>query len=252
VAKLDKPTLAGIAFCALSVAAFSAYSQFETARLSGVPWQLSWVLPVTTDATGFVATRVWMTSTNSRGLRHYAAFITLACIALSIAGAGAHLALGDTPAPWQLRLTVGGLPSMALGALVHLVALLAAQRREATETENTAKKSHKRRTKRAASQAAGAAEPVRPPTSAAPVSTSDVSDVSTETGSDLNSAPVNASSVASPPEVGKGSKREQMLAHLDEHGEVTGAELDRIFGTKNYGRGVLKMWRKRHPQASGE
>lgn len=245
MAKLDKLTLSGIVLCALPVASFSAYSQFETMRLSGVPWQLAWVLPVATDASGMVATRVWINPEFKDGVRRYAALIALASIALAFGGAAAHLAFGaDQPMPWGMRLVVGGLPSLALAALVHLIALISADKKATPKAAVTTPKKSK-----AAPKAAGGAERNRPPTSSAPsVSTPNTS---TEIGFELNAASANTSSVEAP-EVGKGSTRQQMLAYLDRHGEVSGAELDRLFKTNNYGRGVVNAWRKAHPQAVGE
>lgn len=243
---LDRSTLMGVVMCAVPVATYSAYSQFETARMTNVPWQLAWVLPVTTDATGFVATRVWLNPDNNRGVQRYAAFIALLCIGLSFAGAAIHLALAGASAPWWLRLAVGGLPSLALAALVHLGAILAKQGRD--EEKKTAPRRESAKKTRAP-KTASAVEPVISPTSTVPAS---IPDIPTETAFPLNPTPVNATSVGSAPEVGAGSKRAQMLAYLDQHGEVAGVELDRLFNTKDYGRGVLATWRKRHPQASGE
>jgi hypothetical protein len=240
VGKVDKPTLIGISACALPVAAFSAWSQFETARIAGVPLQLAWVFPMATDATAFVSTRIWLderfapdskiaaddpTEQRKRGVRRYAAGLAMAAILLSVGGAAAHLALQGVAVPFLLQLAIGGLPSFALAGLVHLAAIIAAANIPARS---------KPRTPKVSAKAAGTAEP-RPPTSAVPVSTS---------------APKPITS----PEIGQGSKRARMLAYLDEHPRTSGAELDRIFGTKDYGRGVVLTWKKRHPRdkASGE
>lgn len=236
---LDKPTLTGIIACALPVAAFSAWSQFETARLSGVPWGLAWVFPMATDATAFVATRVWLDSrfapdakdgddlaTRKRKVRRYAAGLALACILLSVGGAAAHLAVQGIAVPWQLQLAIGGLPSVALAGLVHLAAIIAAASIPARS---------KPRKDKAAKTAGTVGH--RPPTSTVP-------------------APKPPTAT---PEVGKGSKRTLMLAWLDEHPDAAdnktiGAELDQLFGTSNYGRGVVRAWKKARelPKASGE
>lgn len=51
------------------------------------------------------------------------------------------------------------------------------------------------------------------------------------------------------------SIRHRMFAYLDKHPEASGAELDRVFDTKQYGRGVLRSWKTHNShdaKASGE
>jgi hypothetical protein len=134
--RADRVTLAGIATCALPVAAYSSWSQFETSRMTGVPVGLAWVMPMATDASATVATRVWLNSEHPRPIRRYAATVALGCMLLSVAGAATHLVLADQQSPPQmwLRLLIGGLPSLALAALVHLGALLSAAPRTRTDT----------------------------------------------------------------------------------------------------------------------
>lgn len=134
--RIDRPTMLGIAGAALAVAAFSAWSQFEMARLAGTPVALAWVLPVATDACGFVASRVWISEDYTSGVRRYAAVLTLSAALLSILSAGTHLVLVDVAvAPLWLRLAIGGLPSAALAALIHLAALVASDRSRAGRSE---------------------------------------------------------------------------------------------------------------------
>lgn len=253
--KLDKPTLAGIALCALPVAAFSAWSQFETARVTGVPFQLAWVFPMATDATAFVATRIWLDDRfapdlkvdrddpieqRKRGVRCYAAGLAMAAILLSVGGAAAHPALQAIAVPFWLQLAIGGLPSLALAGLIHLAAVIAAA--------NIPNRPAKPRKDKAAKTAATVGH--RPPTStvAAPKS-----NAPSETGSEL-ARRVQAPSPVGSPEIGKGSVRDRMRAYLDQHPDTTGAELDRKFDTKNYGRGVVRTWKRAHDpaKASGE
>jgi hypothetical protein len=47
-------------------------------------------------------------------------------------------------------------------------------------------------------------------------------------------------------------RREAMFAYLDDHPDATGAELDRKFGTSNYGRTIVRAWKQRNARASGE
>jgi hypothetical protein len=258
VGTLDKPTLAGIALCALPVAAFSAYSQFETARLAGVPTQLAWVFPMATDATAFVSTRVWLDARFSpddkddkeladrkRKVRRYAALLTLACIVLSVGGAAAHLAIQGIAVPWLLQLAIGGLPSVALAGLVHLAAIIAAANIATPRRHGKAPK-----TVGTAGQ--------RPPTPAVPAPSRPGGGASGN-ASTLERRPLVSTPVGSP-EIGKGSVREQMWAYLDANPEFAfergaGAALDRRFGGKDYGRGVVSAWKKARadrPKASGE
>lgn len=246
MAKLDKPTLAGLTLCALPVAAFSAFSQFETGRMAGIPGGLAWVLPVATDAAAFVATRVWLDEKYSKGIRRYAAAIVILCVALSIAGAALHLGLAQVRPPVWLGFAVGAIPSLVLAGLIHLGALIGA----APEKQAKATRAVPSRPK-AGSPNVGAVEPVTSSTSTAPAP-KPVPDPPVTAPVELKSVPKIPAPVESP-EVGAGSTRDQMWAYLDKvDGQATGAELDRRFGTSNYGRGVLNAWRKRHPIASGE
>lgn len=222
--QLDRPTIFGIVVCGICVAAFSSYSQFQTARTAGVTLALAWVLPVATDATAFVATRVWLSLRYTRRTRLYAAFIACACMALSFGSAAIHLVL-PALAPWQLRLAVGGLPSLALAALAHLGALIAADHNAPQPRVTTPRK-------RASIPAP--AEPIEvAATSVIP-------------------EPADSGAVVEIGSVREGGKRAQMMAYLDENPNATGAGLDHMFGTSNYGRGVLRAWQRQRAQASGE
>lgn len=256
MAKLDKPTRAGLTLCALPVAVFSGYSQFETARMALIPVQLAWVLFVATDAAAFVSTRVWLDEKYGKGIRRYAASIVIFCVLLSVIGAALHLGLSvpegqpPRPVPNWLPYAVGGIPSLVLAALIHLGALIGAAPEKSVKSTKMASEKPAKATRattsrpEAGSLNVGTAEHVRPPTSAVPASSATAEPPS-------EPAPTNASAPA--PEVGKGSTRDQMLAYLDEiNGDTNGAELDRKFGTRNYGRGVLRAWKKHHPMASGE
>lgn len=221
--RLDWPTIVGIIACGTCVAAFSSYSQFVTARLAGFPLELAWVLPMATDATAFVATRVWLSPQYRAKIRHYAAFIVLTCMVLSFVSASIHLAITTMPA--GLRLATGGLPSLSLAALVHLGALLAADHVNAPARVRTST-----RRKQAATQPAAPAN--EPPAVPATADSSVIEITAAATG-----------------------KRARMLAYLDAHPDATGAQLDQAFDTNNYGRTVLRVWKKQQQQrfeASGE
>lgn len=260
--KLDTPTAVGLTFCAVPVAVFSGYSQFETARMVNIPAQLAWVLFVSTDAAAYVATRVWLNSKYSEGIRRYAAFIVIICVALSIAGAALHVGLGTAtemneagksvikPPPAWLGFAVGAIPSLVLAGLIHLGALVGATA-ETPVTRSTKPRPRSEATPsprpRVEPVAASAAEPVNPP-SAALVSTSDIVAMAKPELTVIHDDP------SPPTEISDASNRKaRMLTYLDERdGEVTGAELDRQFGTKNYGARLVREWRSKNPMASGE
>lgn len=237
----DKAMLAGVVVCGLSVATYSSWAQFSIAEAAGYPGNLAWVVPVSTDATAVLGTRAWMSPHYGNGVRSYGRFLALAAIVLSIITAALHLVVpGDTPIPWQLRLTVGGLPSLALAALVHLGALTAKDK-----PKQKPNKSHVVRRATASPRAATPTEQV--PTEKSPsvvARTEDVTDLPTP-------------AIPAPNKVGLGSNRQKMFAYLDEHPDATGADLDAVFNTTHYGRKVRRDWETRRTlhvvdQASGE
>jgi len=240
----DVWTIVGIVACALPVAAFSSYSQFMTAHGAGMPLQLAWVLPMATDATAFVATRVWLSPLYTPGVRRYAASLVLTCMVLSFAGASIHLALPVLPR-W-MGLPIGGLPSLALAGLVHLGALVGAGNKQVA-APSTASTNHRRRSRGATTGAGDAGLNSAPP---AP------SVVPAARTAPASTPAADASAGASVVTLGdRGAVRAQMLNYLDEHPNATGADLDRTFGTSNYGRTVVRHWKRhRQPadQASGE
>jgi hypothetical protein len=238
----------GIVACAAPVAAFSSYSQFMTAHDAGMLWQLSWVLPMSTDATAFVATRTWLTAT-SRTLRRYAAGIVIICMGLSFLGAAMHLVTPASLLPWQLRLAIGGLPSLSLAALIHLGALVLAERRSAEQHfEKDARRPprHSQRRSRGATQAT---ESSRNPAGSVAAAT-ETAHATAATTADPEPQGTNVVTIA-----GVSAKRDEMIRYLEQHPDATGAELDRRFGTKDYGRVVRRGWveqRSRRVPASGE
>lgn len=237
----DKVMLAGVLACGLSVATYSSWAQFNIAAAAGYPVNLAWVVPVATDATAALGTRAWMSAHYHDGVRHYGRFLALAAIVLSVITAALHLIVPTTgPVPWQIRLVVGGLPSLALAALIHLGAL-AAQNRSSHRGKST--------NRRTASPRAvtGAVEQV-----STPEQQSVVSQVAkTENAMNLSTSPS-----ATTHKVGSGSNRDRMFAHLDEHPLTTGVQLDALFHTRNYGRKIRRAWEQANgvnsARASGE
>jgi hypothetical protein len=214
----DAAMLVGVLACGLSVAAYSSWAQFNIATAAGYPLALAWVVPVATDATAALGTRAWMSAHYSDGVRGYGRLLAIAAITLSFLTAALHLVIPTTgPIPWQVRLTIGGLPSLALAALIHLGALT-------VQNKPKAKTSSRKATAPRANTII--AEP-------APAPESTVSHIAVDAPSPTQ---VNVG----------GSTRDRMTAYLGEHPQASGAELDAQFGTKNYGRKIRATWLKEH------
>ncbi len=242
--RTDRATVIGIALVGAAVAAYSTSSLFTTARESGVPPALAWVLPVATDVCALVCTRVWLSPRYGRGIQRYAATIVLVDMMLSFAGASLHLVVSDAPV-W-LRMAVGGLPSLTLAALAHLGALIAAQRTDERAT------------------LVGPADP--PTTVDAPgVDPAPGPEAVCPPGASASTMPADMAPETPPRRAARASnvvsmtgaseKKAAMLAHLtQQHRDgkdlATGAELDRMHGTNGYGRKVRRDWER--SLASGE
>lgn len=96
----------------------------------GVPLQM--LVPVTIDAAGVVAARVWLRRTAGDEAVAYARKLAWACIAASVLGnAGQHgmAAYGVVP-PWFVVVVVSAVPPAMLGAVVHLGHLIGRARTE--------------------------------------------------------------------------------------------------------------------------
>lgn len=238
----DRAMLVGVGACGLSVAAYSSWAQWSIAAAAGYPVELAWVVPVATDATAALGTRAWMSPHYGSDVRRYGCFLALTAIGLSILTAALHLVVPTaTPIPWSLRLAIGGLPSLALAALVHLAALTAKDRPRQKSNKLPA-------ARRAASSPRAAAAVEQVPAGKSP----SVADRDAP-GEDVMVLPTPA--IPAPNKVGSGSTREQMFAYLEQHPLTTGAHLDERFGTRNYGRKVRREWEQRQPimtSASGE
>lgn len=84
--------------------------------------QSAWLLPVTIDAAGVVAARVWLRGTAAQEAVDFARKLTWVCISASVLGnAGQHLMaeLAIEP-PWWVIVLVTAVPPAMLGASVHL------------------------------------------------------------------------------------------------------------------------------------
>lgn len=265
--RTDRGTLGGIALCAIPVATFSSVTLYTTAHDAGVPVWLAWVLPVATDVSAFVATRIWLSARYSQGIRRYAATIAIAAMTLSFLGASLHYAVEASP--WWLRMAVGGLPTLSLAAIMHLAAMISADRtdkrmppsaKRPTSERAAAPRSPRRR---AVQENVSASEvPTVTPTAAPDTSDAlapDVIEAGAQDGevpaprTEAGTARADRSNVVALNE-GRAT-RDQMLAYLGDHPDATGAELDRVFGTKNYGARIRRAWLSQQDQrekVSGE
>lgn len=122
----DWVTTLGVTAVAASAAVltFSAWRALaETCGITG--WQ-SWLVPVTVDAAGLVAARVWLGGRAPDDAVRVGRALTLGCIALSIAGnAGQHgMAAYGIAVPWWVVVVVSAVPPAMLGTLGGLVHLL--------------------------------------------------------------------------------------------------------------------------------
>lgn len=246
----DKAMLAGVLICGVSVAAYSSWAQFSIAVAAGYPAQLAWVVPVATDATAALGTRAWMSPHYSDHVRNYGCLLAISAIVLSFLTAALHLVIPTdvpgvptgVPIPWQIRLAIGGLPSLALAALVHLGALTAKDKPRQKVTKSQAAR------KTASPRAALAVEQVSPVATSVTVGQVAVTE---------NAMNLSTSAIPDPNKAGSGSNRQRMFDYLDAHPDTSGADLDKIFGTTNYGRKVRNAWESRRTlhvvnQASGE
>lgn len=127
----DGWTIFGIAVIGFSVALWSVYSQVKLATLAGVPGELSWILPISTDIAVGVATRVYLDEGYGTKVKRYAGFIALLAAGVSVVLASVQHVIPvknlDGSAfvvPEPLKLAIGGFPSLCLALIVHLAAML--------------------------------------------------------------------------------------------------------------------------------
>lgn len=215
--------------CALIVAAVAAYSSFAHQRgfalRGGADAANAMLWPLSVDGLLLLAT-VGLLKPGHRTRRMRVAVWSafLGCIAVSLA---ANIAAAPRLA-WQPVL-VAGWPPVALLLAVELLA-------------------HRSRSRNPES------EWVAPETRPAAPAGDPAAESGTETGRVLTLAEVSSSTDGS----GEPTAQEIMWAHVlreQAQGRVpTGAELDRVAGTNNYGRTLLRQWREqgRIPAANGD
>lgn len=110
----------------------------ELARLSRIDGWLAYLWPVTLDATGVVASLIWLDQKLPADARRSARWLALISIVLSVAGNGLlHwlIDLGQRPHTF-VQIGVGSVPPLVLFAMLHVLQL--AYRRPASEPDQPA------------------------------------------------------------------------------------------------------------------
>ena len=94
--------------------------------VAGWPVWLAWLLPLTVDAYGMTATRVWLAeSTRSARARRFARTNAVGAIGLSLVGNAVYhlIAARLVAANWVVIVAVGAIPALVLGLVSHLAVL---------------------------------------------------------------------------------------------------------------------------------
>lgn len=243
----------------------TAHGLYEVAVKSGVPAGLAWIYPLITDGLALVA--YISTPHLAKGARRYAASVVVIAATLSGVAQAVYLAGGAATPSQVLKLGVGGWPAICVAIVAHLVFLLREAQREARQAaakrarqqaeqlerqrQAEADREHQKRLQLIEAEAR-AAERTR-------VEEPEKKAVAKKPASKKVVAKKPAAKASAPaPEIGKGSARQQMLDYLDEHaekalaGQITGTDLDRLFGTSNYGRAVVRAWIDKHNKAHAD
>jgi Protein of unknown function (DUF2637) len=135
-AAADKPTRRdwvteiGVLLVGIAAAALTTTTLAGLANACGITGWLAWLLPVTVDAAGVVAARVWLRGQAHPDAVRFARALAWVCITVSVvANAAQHgmTAYGITP-PWWVVVAVSAIPPAALGACVHLGHLIGRKR----------------------------------------------------------------------------------------------------------------------------
>jgi hypothetical protein len=219
--------------CALTVAAVAAYASYEHQRVfalrGGADAMSAMLWPLSVDGLLVLATVGLLKSG-----QHTSRRVRMAAWSSFVLGIAVSLAANIAAAPrlaWQPVL-VAGWPPVALLLAVELLA-------------------HRPRSRRI--ETAPAVSVSEPAALVAEGETGNSSATTGETGQVITLAEVSPTTGLA----GEPTAQEIMWAHYlreREHGRApSGADLDRIAGTNNYGRTVLRQWRKqgRIPATNG-
>ncbi|MEV0177710.1 DUF2637 domain-containing protein [Streptomyces sp. NPDC050625] len=126
VPRRDWLLYAGMAAVGLAAAASSYAALQDLAVRTGWWPQLSWLLPLTTDAYAMTAVRVWLGhSTRNARARAWAKANAIGAIVLSVAGNAVDHAIAShvIAVSWPLIVAVSAIPPVVLGLLVHMAHL---------------------------------------------------------------------------------------------------------------------------------
>lgn len=115
----------GVVAAAAAVLSFSALA--DLAVMCGVPRLLAPLLPVAIDAGAAVACTVWLANRANEAATRYAAWMTWALLATTVAGNALHsgLVAADLRPVWWVAVVVGAVAPAVLGSVVHLTVLAA-------------------------------------------------------------------------------------------------------------------------------
>jgi hypothetical protein len=232
----DGWTYAGILAVAVAAAVLSFDSLTGLAHLAGVTgrlagFRLSWLLPIAVDAYAVTATRVWLRTAGTARTAAYARRNAVGAIVLSVAGnatfhgltAAGLTALATTGWGWLLVVAVSAVPPVMLGLVAHLHALVSGDHRT---TETTTRPVNET----AALSASAGTTPAETRTAH--------SNAGTE-----RPASRSRSRAGSRSRDGAGAEV-LMREHWDRERAAgrtpTGADLDRVAGTRDYGRKVRR------------
>ena len=247
-ARRDLSTYAGMLAVAVAAAvlSFSALSGLaELAGVSGKVWgfRLAWLLPVAIDAYAMTATRVWLRNTTTERVRHYARSNAVGAIGLSVTGNGAYhfftstgvTSLATVSGGWLVVVTVSAVPPVVLGLVGHLHALVAGERADQGAPRERGRSS------RSEAVAGGTVDPPVLAPAPVPIGAPDpVERDSTENGTTQRAKP----SVPAQRDESKGAAEKTMrdywAAERAEGRTPSGADLDRVAGTRDYGRKVRR------------
>lgn len=220
----------------IAVAGAAAWISFDSlrglGRLAGI--HPAWLLPLAIDAYALTATRLWMRGDATDQVRRWAMCNAFAAIAVSIVGNGAYHGftsagihtLGPAGRGWIIAVAVAAVAPAALYAVAHLWSLVSKDQRT--------------------SNGAG------PATDPAPAHAEPQARTLTPAGSQPSAPPARARTRVERAGAGSpkrsttsraGEMRDYAHAELAAGREVTGGELDRKFGTRDYGRVVLRQVR---------
>jgi hypothetical protein len=234
----DGWTYAGILAVAVAAAVLSFDSLTGLAHLAGVTgrvggFRLSWLLPIAVDAYAVTATRVWLRTADAERTVAYARRNAVGAIVLSVAGnatfhgltAAGVTTLATTGWGWLLVVAVSAVPPVMLGLVAHLHALVSGDHRTA---ETTARLVSETAT---VSASAGTAP-------------AETRTAHSNAGTERPASRSRSRSRAGSRDRDGGAAEVLMREHWDRERAAgrtpTGADLDRVAGTRDYGRKVRR------------